>query len=183
MSQKYAVLGLLNIAPMTGYLIKKNLESSIKKFWPVSYGGLYPALHKLSDEGLIESHKKDDDGRGQITYEITKIGKETFKEWITSKTANIQYKDEFMLKVFLSKDLDDKETLEILEAYHRHKQEEVDNLQALIDLRTTAKVYVNRAMEFVVDYTLETFEKEIELIAQFIEELKTNINDPSKRGK
>jgi DNA-binding PadR family transcriptional regulator len=169
MSQKYAVLGLLNVAPMTGYIIKKNFDLSIKKFWPVSYGGLYPALHKLTDEGLIDIHKQKETGRGQIRYQITDAGKKALNDWILDKTSDIQCKDEFMLKIFLAKDLDQNEQLKIYREYLYTKENDLKSIYEMIRMREDKNVFISKGMAFVVDYTKEVLIKEIELLKAFIQ--------------
>ena len=49
---RYAVLGLLNMAPMTGYQMRKVYESSLGHFWSESYSHLYAILKVLEAEGL-----------------------------------------------------------------------------------------------------------------------------------
>jgi len=169
MSQKFAILGLLNIAPMTGYLIKKNLELSIKKFWPVSYGGIYPALHKLKIEGLIDSKKTTIEGRTNIKYYITETGKEDLHQWLVSESNSVQCKDEYILKIFLSKDLSDHERQILLLEYLRYKETQFRTFQSLLNTQSSQKVYIDSQTQFVIDYTYHTLEKEIELIKAFIE--------------
>lgn len=169
MSQKFAVLGLLNAAPMTGYIIKKNYDYTIKKFWPVSYGGLYPALHKLSDEGLIAVNNQKMEGRGEISYIITESGKIALQEWLLSKTSDIQCKDEYMLKIFLSKDLEDNDRLAIFKEYLYKKEEDLKSIVNLIEMRTSKHAILSKGSSFVVDYTKEVLINEIELLKDFIE--------------
>jgi PadR family transcriptional regulator, regulatory protein AphA len=169
MSQKYAVLGLLNAAPMTGYIIKKNYDYTIKKFWPVSYGGLYPALHKLVEENYIIVHKQKTDGRGKITYMITDEGKKALHEWLLSSTSEIQCKDEYMLKIFLSKDLEEHDLMSIMKEYLFKKEEELKSILNLIEMRASKKAIVTKGSSFVVDYTKEVLIKEIELLKKAIE--------------
>ncbi|MBU1143969.1 MAG: PadR family transcriptional regulator [Firmicutes bacterium] len=169
MSQKYAVLGLLNAAPMTGYIIKKNFDYTIKKFWPVSYGGLYPALHKLTDEGYIQVHKQNTEGRGEISYIITDEGKKALNEWLLSKTSDIQCKDEYMLKIFVSKDLEDKDRVMIMKEYLYKKEEELKSILSLIEMRSSKDAIVTKGSSFIVDYTKEVLIKEIELLKKSLE--------------
>jgi len=169
MSQKYAVLGLLNAAPMTGYIIKKNYDYTIKKFWPVSYGGLYPALHKLADEGLISIQKQNMEGRSKISYVITEPGKTALQEWLLSKTSDIQCKDEYMLKIFLSKDLSDIDRLAIFKEYLYNKEEDLKSMITLIEMRSNKDAILTKGSSFVVDYTKDVLIKEIELLKKFIE--------------
>lgn len=169
MSQKYAVLGLLNAAPMTGYIIKKNFDYTIKKFWPVSYGGLYPALHKLTEEGYIQVHKQKTEGRGKISYIITDEGKKALNEWLLSKTSDIQCKDEYMLKIFISKDLSDKDRIMIMKEYLYKKEEDLKSILSLIDMRSSKDAITTKGSSFIVDYTKEVLIKEIEILKKSIE--------------
>jgi len=49
---KYAILGILALAPQTGYELKQFIERSLSAFWQESYGQLYPTLKLLVKEGL-----------------------------------------------------------------------------------------------------------------------------------
>ena len=47
-------LGILSLGDATGYEIKKLVaEGSFSFFSEASYGSIYPALTKLTDEGLV----------------------------------------------------------------------------------------------------------------------------------
>ena len=48
------LLGLLSHEDLTGYEIKKRMDTSLKYFWGASYGSIYPALGNLVDRGLAE---------------------------------------------------------------------------------------------------------------------------------
>lgn len=168
MSQKYAVLGLLNISPMTGYLIKKNLEGPVKKFWPVSFGGLYPALHKLVEENLIEEEKQED-SRGQILYYITEEGKKELATWLKQKNTKVQCKDEFMLKMLLSKDLSDEERLEILIDYLHSKKQLLNEIEMFL---SNEDAYIDKGINTVAKYSQLSLKHEIELLEELIKEEK-----------
>ena len=49
---KYAVLGLLAYAPLSGYDIRRIYAQSLGNFWSESYGHIYPILKRLKAEGL-----------------------------------------------------------------------------------------------------------------------------------
>ena len=49
---KYAVLGLLTYAPLSGYDIRRIYAQSLGNFWSESYGAIYPILKRLEEEGL-----------------------------------------------------------------------------------------------------------------------------------
>lgn len=39
--------------PMSGYDMKKTVDSSVGLFYRTSYGSLYPALKRLANKGLL----------------------------------------------------------------------------------------------------------------------------------
>ena len=60
---KYAILGLVNREPMTGYDIKKAFEGrALTSFWHAEHSQIYPELKKLVEEGMLTY---DTDIRGE----------------------------------------------------------------------------------------------------------------------
>lgn len=41
------ILGLLSHEDLTGYEIKKRMDTTLKYFWGASYGSIYPTLSEL----------------------------------------------------------------------------------------------------------------------------------------
>ena len=83
---EFAVLGLLQDAPLHGYELRKQLGHRLGGLRAFSYGSLYPALRRLVRAGLIaEAGDHDLPGatwsrRGRRVYRITAEGKERFAE-------------------------------------------------------------------------------------------------------
>lgn len=50
---KYAILGLLNRKPMTGYDLSKEFNFQLNEFWSAKHSQIYPELKKLTNEDLI----------------------------------------------------------------------------------------------------------------------------------
>ena len=46
---RYAVLGALTIAPMSGYDLRAFFDQSVRFFWNESYGQIYPELRRLRE--------------------------------------------------------------------------------------------------------------------------------------
>ena len=78
----YVLLGLLSHEPMTGYEMKKRLDSSLRFFWGGSFGSIYPTLNQLEQEGKVTKENASSNGREKISYSITDIGREALKEWL-----------------------------------------------------------------------------------------------------
>ena len=55
MSLPYAILGLLEYKPMTGYDLKKIFEESVVNFWAASQSQIYRELDLLEVKGYLKS--------------------------------------------------------------------------------------------------------------------------------
>ncbi len=101
----YALLGLLSVAPdLSGYDMRKGIQSSIGYFWGESYGQIYPALKRLSAEGLIAPSKSSSNGRVRQTYVLTDAGRTALREWLALPFHNDPPRNEFLLKLFFSRE-------------------------------------------------------------------------------
>lgn len=76
MDSKMLCLGVLTLGDASGYEIKKYLEEGpIAHFHEISFGSIYPALGKLSAEGLVDWREERQGGRpAKKVYTITPAG-------------------------------------------------------------------------------------------------------------
>ena len=81
---KFAILGFLDLAPMSGYDIKKFAAYSLSHFWNEDYGHIYPTLRALETEGLA----------------ITGKGQAVLNAWLAAAPLRANLRIEFLLKVF-----------------------------------------------------------------------------------
>lgn len=134
---KYALLGLLNLSPMSGYAIKKMVDAGLAHFWNENYGQIYPALNSMVSEGLAE--KSADQGRGKrkrYIYSITDKGQAEFRDWLTQSSSPIIVRNELQLKFFLSGKMPSEISLDIIEKYKDQQDEMLeDYLESEIVLR------------------------------------------------
>jgi DNA-binding PadR family transcriptional regulator len=102
----HTILGLLSIQPnLSGYDMRKGIQSSIGYFWAESYGQLYPALKRLADEGLIAPSSSASNGRKRRqTYVITGAGRTALRQWLALPFHNEPPRNEFLLKLFFSRE-------------------------------------------------------------------------------
>jgi PadR family transcriptional regulator AphA len=100
---EFALLGLLDIEPMSGYDMRAFIERSIGHFWQESYGQIYPALKRLADRGLVSSLAKTPEGpRDRRVYQITEEGRRALRDWIGSEAEPQVLRHELLLKLFLA---------------------------------------------------------------------------------
>lgn len=125
---KYAILGILNLKPASGYDIKKYADSSINHFWSENYGHIYPVLRQLEQEGLAV--KEPDIGGGKLprhVYTITEAGRQALTDWLRVPPEQPQARHEFLLKLFFGSNVPTEVTL------NRMAESRVFCLQMLAD--------------------------------------------------
>lgn len=96
----YVLLGLLSHESMTGYEMKKRLDSSLRFFWGGSYGSIYPTLNQLEKEGKVTKEDTSCNGRERISYSITEDGKEALRKWLREPVEKDELRYETLLKIF-----------------------------------------------------------------------------------
>jgi PadR family transcriptional regulator, regulatory protein PadR len=69
------ILEALEHEPKHGYLIAKRIKERSRGVLDFKEGTLYPALHKLENEGLVESYETIENGRTRRYYRISKVGR------------------------------------------------------------------------------------------------------------
>ncbi|MBS0350264.1 MAG: PadR family transcriptional regulator [Proteobacteria bacterium] len=97
---QYAILGALSIHPMSGYEIKKMMESSTNYFWTESNGQLYPTLAKLAKAKLVTVEKQMLGAKLRKVYSLTQIGKKKLQKWLTEDVESYPQRNELLLKIF-----------------------------------------------------------------------------------
>ena len=70
------VLKLLLEDDMYGYQMIKQVNERSNGFFEWREGSLYPCLHKLECDGLVDSYVKESGGRMRRYYSLTKKGRE-----------------------------------------------------------------------------------------------------------
>jgi len=98
---KYALLGMLSLAPLSGYEMKKLVNTSIGHFWNESYPQIYPMLKQLTQEGLTTSSIQKNEGRAESSvYRLTEQGWEELRHWLAEPFEYQIERNELLLKLF-----------------------------------------------------------------------------------
>jgi len=74
------ILEALLHEPNHGYRIAQQIKERSRGVLDFKEGTLYPALHKLENEGLVESYEGIEKGRPRRYYRITKNGRRTLSK-------------------------------------------------------------------------------------------------------
>lgn len=89
---EYAILGMLGDGPLHGYELRKRLTTVLGPLRPLSYGSLYPALHRMTGRGWLTEVEVTpatestapplSARRARVLYALTGDGKEAFGAWV-----------------------------------------------------------------------------------------------------
>ena len=90
-STRLLILNLLNEKPQYGYELIKTLKTRSNDVFDMKEGTLYPILHKLENEELIQASNQVVSGRMRKVYAITpkgiKLLEKDKEEWKTFSLA------------------------------------------------------------------------------------------------
>jgi DNA-binding PadR family transcriptional regulator len=128
-NNSYALLGLLATHPMSGYDIKAFADFTVRHFWAISYGQIYPELKQLEELGLVSSEEAAVGGRQRTVYHPTPQGLEALEAWLAEPaTASMEVRDEILLRIFFSDLGAPKDRERLLRAMVKRHREVADRL-------------------------------------------------------
>jgi len=128
----FALLGVLNIEPMSGYDIRSYVQQSIGFFWQESYGQIYPGLRRLHEKKLI-SKKQARETRGpkRYVYSITAKGKATLAEWLATEPDPELVRHELLLKLYFGDMGSREDQIQHLEALEKRQRARLAQFEAI----------------------------------------------------
>ena len=103
MDAKTLCLAVLSRGDASGYEIKKALEEApFSHFQDTGFGSIYPALTKLTGEGLAEGTAMAQEKRpDKKVYAITEAGRGALTEALLEPPAPDRYRSDFLFVMFL----------------------------------------------------------------------------------
>lgn len=116
MSLPHAILGLLNVMPMTGYDLKhRAFDSSIAHFWQADQAQIYRTLTSLAESGWVECTLEIQAERpNRKVYRITEAGRAELRRWLLEPQSLAVHREPFLVQLFFAGQLDDAAILEHL---------------------------------------------------------------------
>ena len=181
---EYAVLGLLQDAPMHGYELRKRLNSVLGSFRAISYGSLYPCLKGLLAQGLIAEDGTADAGapalsgrRSKVVYKITAEGKERFTELLADSGPQAFDDDGFGVHLAFFSRTPAEIRMRILEDRRRAVEERREGLRAVL---ASAGAQIDRYTRELHELGLDTTEREVRWLNELIrqEQRAARAHDP-----
>lgn len=135
---EHGVLGILAEGPLHGYELRKRLTDILGPFRALSFGSLYPCLHRLTERGLVTqttdaSTPGVSSRRGRVIYAITADGKEAFAGWVSHVGPESWEDEAFAARLAFFGRTDAHVRLRILEGRRARLEERLHLLQASLD--------------------------------------------------
>ena len=134
MSLKIALLGILDLTPMTGYDLKKSIEASVAHFWSADQSQIYRTLAALVADGLAEVDVIPQEGRpDRREHHITAAGRAALHEWLLSPLEPETPHDAFLMRLFFVGTLGVPATRAVLRARRSQATAMLAGLQSVIE--------------------------------------------------
>jgi PadR family transcriptional regulator AphA len=110
-------LGLLSIAPMSGYVLFQAVDRSVSRFWPISKSQVYAELARLEPLGLIEGtdvpQERLPDKR---VFRLTEAGEQALDAWLgNGEVEDVQFRIPFLLKALFGHRRPPQDTVKLLQ--------------------------------------------------------------------
>jgi DNA-binding PadR family transcriptional regulator len=104
MNVRTLCLGVLQFGEATGYEIKKMVEEGMfNHFIEASYGSIYPALTRMSREGLVTCREEAQSGKpDKKIYSITPAGRAELVRTLSAVPRADKFKSEFLFVMLLA---------------------------------------------------------------------------------
>lgn len=170
----HTVLGVLSDGPLHGYELRKRLTAILGPFRALSFGSLYPCLHRLTDRGWVAQVAQTPgiemavvtSKRARVIYALTETGTEAFAAWAADDGPEAWEDEAFAAHMAFFGRTDAQVRLRILEGRRARLEERLRELEASI-ARTDERMdlYAERLQR----HGVEGAEREVSWLEELIE--------------
>lgn len=103
MSLELVLLGLLRVAPSTGYQLKKRIDAELEPLWHCELPQIYPALSKLKTAGFLSLKVLGPSrGPGSFRYRLTPRGRKELDRWLAEPPRPPDLRDESIVRLLFA---------------------------------------------------------------------------------
>ncbi len=154
-------LGTLCLTDASGYEIKKMFEDSFSHFQAVSFGSIYPALAKLSDQGLVSYREEAQEKRpNKKVFSITPEGRQHFFDNLMQTEPSEQYRSDFMVLMMFAHLLPEQRLEQIMQTQISQVSAELEILKGISE----SCCELTPGMRFTLEYGIAANTAVLELM-------------------
>ena len=130
---KYILLGFLNYQPMTGYDLKRLVDSSTAHFWHAYHSQIYTTLRKMEQNGWVTSVlDRGDEKLERRIYEIAELGEVKLQQWLDKSLTELPpSKDSLLVRLFFSGSRERDRVLDELRFQRQLHQQQLEQYQQI----------------------------------------------------
>jgi len=134
MNTSHLCLGILSLRDASGYEIKKAFEETFSHFQATSFGAIYPALARLTEQGLVSFHEEQQEKRpAKKVFHITDAGRRHFLETLLASEPAEQYRSDFLFLMMFAHQLPIGHVATLLEKQTGNLKAELEILGRIIN--------------------------------------------------
>ena len=128
-------LGILSLGDTTGYDIKKMVaEGAFSFFSEASYGSIYPALTKLTDEGLVECRTEAQENRpDKKVYSLTKTGRAALEQSLVNAPKPDRNRSEYLAALLFAEAVSPARITTLIKDRINHHDDQIAMLERLLE--------------------------------------------------
>ena len=124
-------LGVLTMGDASGYEIKKTFEDQLSHFFEASFGSIYPALNRLTQEGLVTCTAQAQDKRpDKKVYAITPAGRLAFLDELAKPPGRDRLRSEFLAVMMFADLLPARHLAAVIDAKVKSFERQIQDLEA-----------------------------------------------------
>jgi PadR family transcriptional regulator, regulatory protein AphA len=174
-------LGTLCLTDASGYEIKKMFEESFSHFQAVSFGSIYPALAKLSEQGLVSYREETQEKRPtKKVFSITSEGRRHFFDKLMQTEPAEQYRSDFMVLMMFAHLLPPQRLEEVMQTQIGQVSAELEILKDISE----GCCELTPGMRFTLEYGIAANTAVLELMQRRHKPLLQEISrDREQKGK
>lgn len=132
MSLQHLILGLLSEEAMTGYDLNKAFQQTAQHFWTTDQSGIYRALYKLRDSGMVTQEViAQDDNPDKKLYSVTDSGLDELRRWLSTPLPPDSFREAWLGQVFFAEQISPGELRQVLHAYADEAAANLEMLTAI----------------------------------------------------
>lgn len=130
MSLKHAILGFIDMRPVSGYDLKAMFDASVQFYWSATHTQIYRTLNDLTDRELITFEVVQQTGRpNKKIYSITPEGKTELLKWLRSPLSLPILHHASLIKIGWADNIETEEIISLLKDYQVKIQEQLRLLE------------------------------------------------------
>lgn len=160
-------LGILTRGSATGYEIKKLFDGdSYQHFVEASFGSIYPALNRLTEEGLVSVREEPQEKRpDRKVYSITPAGRRAFVTSLLKKLPEDRHRSPFVFAMLFADLLPPDRVHQMVDDYIRQMEQKFAHLEQQSEPQSAGEAFVagfGRAVYTAILEFLRTHRAEVE---------------------